>query len=363
MYNEMTIALQPLAQLPFRLDYDFGLKELHEKQQKHMADQLQEKNATTSVTSEGSPAQMMSTTSSTSSLNSFASFTSSNTPSASSMSKQTKELLQQGSRLLAKLPTQTSLLSWGSSTLGSMFSNLKVKALAGSLSPTGVKTVPELRGINDNADVTSGTSDEVFKSAEELREHIGVIDAYSKMIPSQTSLSSPTKTKAIPVVRNNEILAQEYYEDSLEGSQLAAQTSEKINRIAKQMVGISSPERKIDSAYKKGVTEYTFEDDIESSVRDMKAKILAERQNSVSCDSLERSAASGSPKKASTKKVSKSASSSMLKQCDAGSYEVEVKPVPQISLDSDSGIDDFKIEACAAPADHHIPTRQEVNPV
>ena len=357
VYNEMTIALQPLAQLPFRLDYDFELKQLHEKQQKHMADQLQEK-----VPVECSEAQMMSTTSSTASLNSFASFTSS-TPSASSMGKQTKELLQQGSRLLAKLPTQTSLLSWGSSTLGSMFSSSKVKALTGSLSPTGVKSVPELKGINDSAGVISGTSDEVFKSAEEPKEPIAVIDAYSKMIPAPNSLSSPTKTKAIPVVKNNEILAQEYYEDSLEGSQLVSHTSEKINKIAKQMVGISSTERKIDSAYKKGVTEYTFEDDIESSVRDMKAKILADRQNSVSCDSLERSSAGGSPKKTKPGSPRKVMNTSGLKQCDAGTLEVEVKPVPQISLDSDSGIDDYRHEACAAPLDCHLPTRQEVNTI
>ena len=351
VYNEVTLALQPLAQLPFHLDYDFELKQLHEKQQQHMADQQQEK-----VPVECSEVQMISASSSTASLNSFSSFTSS-TPSA--MGKQTKELLQQGSRLLSKLPTQTSLLSWGSSTLGGMFSSSKVKALAGSLSPTGVKSVPELKGIND---ISAGTSHEVFKSAEEAKEPSAVIDAYSKMIPAPTSLSSPTKIKAIPVVKNNEILAQEYYEDSLEGSQLASHTSEKINRIAKQMVGISSPERKIDSAYKKGVTEYTFEDDIESSVRDMKAKILAERQNSVSCDSLERSYA-GSPKKAkpgSPRKDVRLMNTSGLKQCDAGTLEVEVKPVPQISLDSDSGIDDFKHEACAVPVDCQIPTRHEV---
>ncbi len=347
-------ALRPLSELPFRLDYDFELKELHEQKHPDVVDAESSAHAQT----------QSSAASSTASLNSLHSFGSApTTPSGSTVGKQTKELLQQGSRLLSKLPTQTSLLSWGSSTLGSMFSSSKMKALAGSLSPTGTRPVPELKGINDSAGATSGSED-VFRSAEEPREPSAVIDAYSRMIPAggATTPGGAATPRAIPVVKDNEILACEYYEDSLEGSTqvgataaaAAAPASEKLNRIAKQMVGIASPEKKrLDAggAYKRGVTEYTFDTDIESTVRDMKAKIRAERQNSCSCDSLERSipACNGSPKR------------TPLRQCDAGAVEVEVAAVPRMSLDRSD--EHFRPEACAAPRERSVPTRPEVRPL
>ena len=155
-----------------------------------------------------------------------------------------------------------------------------MKALAGSLSPMGVKSVPELRGIN-----SVDSEPEIFRSAEE--QHSAVIDAYSMMIPEG---ATQVKPKAIPVVKNNEILLQEYYEDSLDSSQLKSETSEKLNKIAKQVVGIpTSPERRI-TAYKRGVTEYQFDAELEPMIRDMKAKILADSRTSLcSNDSLDRS--------------------------------------------------------------------------
>ena len=103
-------------------------------------------------------------------------------------------------------------------------------------------------------------------------------------------------------------------------------------------------------------------------MRDMKAKILAERQNSCSCDSLERSHQGGGAGSLGKERPGPGSprrplsASGLLRQCDAGTVEVEVKPVPRISLDSDSGIDDFpRLEACTGPTDCHIPNRKEVN--
>ena len=255
LFLDMITSLQPLAQMPFRLEYNFEFRILKERHQKQMADYMLEKHVSHSADAliEGHQALHqralgLENISTTTSLH--ADLKGEVSKHAMAIGKQTRDYLQaRGKRIFQKIQHGELLPKEGRTS--------------------GVSQVPKLRGINDSATtpcsstctVSSDGSDApptMFQNSESDDSRSGEGNAWSD--PADES-------NALQIVKNNEMMVD------LANSDITSPESI-FSKVARQFKEMASPSQEKD-VYKRGVTEYEFDSDLPMNA-DTASKISAE---------------------------------------------------------------------------------------